>query len=67
MDVSTYGTISSPGSPGNYPPNRDCTWYLVAPPGKRIQLHFFSMQLETHDTCDYDYLAVRKMEFLNPQ
>lgn len=59
MEVTEHGTITSPGSPGNYPPNRNCIWKLTAPPSKRIQLHFFTMQLEAHDTCQYDYLAVR--------
>lgn len=43
---------------GKYPPNRDCIWKISAPPSKRIQLHFFTMQLESHETCQYDYLAV---------
>lgn len=59
MSITEHGTIKSPGSPGNYPPNRDCIWKLTAPPSKRIQLHFFTMQLEAHETCQYDYLAVR--------
>lgn len=59
FEITSYGTISSPGSPGNYPPNRDCMWVLMAPPGKRIEFHFFTMQLESHDTCEYDYLSVR--------
>lgn len=60
FSISTYGTISSPGSPGKYPPNRDCYWKLIAPYGKRIQMHFFTMQLEKHETCQFDYLAVSK-------
>lgn len=58
VEVKSHGTIASPGSPGNYPPRRDCTWHLTAPNGKRIQFHFFTMQLEAHITCQYDYLAV---------
>lgn len=58
MDITTHGTITSPGSPGKYPPNRDCEWVLTAPPGKRIHFHFFTMQLEAHENCEYDYLAV---------
>lgn len=61
LSVTSHGTISSPGSPGNYPPNRDCLWILMAPAGKRLQFHFFTMQLEAHENCDYDYLAVRKL------
>lgn len=56
--IDSFGTITSPGSPGNYPQNRDCEWHLAAPNGKRINLHFFSMQLETHSTCDQDFLAI---------
>lgn len=59
INVTTHGTISSPGSPGRYPINRDCIWKLTTDPTKLIQLHFFTMQLETHETCQYDYLAVR--------
>uniref|UniRef100_A0A7G3AGB7 Cubilin n=1 Tax=Lutzomyia longipalpis TaxID=7200 RepID=A0A7G3AGB7_LUTLO len=56
--ASSYGTITSPGSPGNYPPNRDCQWVIQAPAGKRIQLHFFVMKIEYHETCKFDYLAI---------
>lgn len=56
--LNTHGTLYSPGSPGNYPQNRDCEWHLAAIPGKRLQLHFFTMQLENHDTCDNDFVAV---------
>lgn len=58
MNATTYGTITSPGSPGHYPPNRDCWWYLSAPPGKRIQLHFLTMQIESHVDCSFDYLSL---------
>lgn len=58
FEVDSHGTISSPGTPGNYPPNRDCEWDLTAPTGKRIQFQFFTMQLEAHETCEYDYVAV---------
>lgn len=58
ITIESFGTITSPGSPGNYPQNRDCEWHLRAPPGKRIELHFFAMQLETHAACDADFVAV---------
>lgn len=58
ISIQSHGIIASPGSPGNYPPNRDCVWKLSAPPSNRIQLHFFTLQLEAHETCQYDYLAV---------
>lgn len=42
--------------------HRDCSWVLKAPYGKRIALHFYSMQLESHTDCNADYLAVRSSE-----
>ncbi|KAL9700067.1 hypothetical protein quinque_003508 [Culex quinquefasciatus] len=56
--VKSHGVIASPGSPGNYPPNRDCKWFLKAPAGKRLQFHFFTMKLEAHDSCQYDFVQI---------
>uniref|UniRef100_A0A0P6JSL8 Putative fibrillin n=1 Tax=Aedes aegypti TaxID=7159 RepID=A0A0P6JSL8_AEDAE len=58
LSVKSHGVIASPGSPGKYPPNRDCKWYLSAPAGKRLQFHFFTMQLEAHDSCEYDFVQI---------
>ncbi|KAH8276594.1 hypothetical protein KR044_004736, partial [Drosophila immigrans] len=58
IDFETHGTLASPGSPGNYPRNRDCQWHLVAPSTKRIKLTFFSLQLEHHDDCHHDYVQI---------
>lgn len=58
FETNTYGTIASPGSPGNYPMNRDCFWRIMAPVGKRIQLNFFLLAIEAHRSCAYDYLAI---------
>ncbi|XP_059613843.1 cubilin homolog [Phlebotomus argentipes] len=58
IDTTSFGVIKSPGSPGTYPPNRDCQWLIRAPAGKRLQFHFFVMQMESHENCEYDYLAV---------
>ncbi|XP_017064010.1 cubilin homolog [Drosophila eugracilis] len=59
LDFETHGTLASPGSPGNYPKNRDCRWQLVAPTSKRIKLTFFSLQLEQHDSCNFDYVKIK--------
>lgn len=58
IETTSFGTIASPGSPGNYPPNRDCWWFLSAPPGKRLQLHFLAMKIESHVDCGFDYLTI---------
>ena len=38
IEGATHGSINSPGYPGNYPPERDCEWTVVAPLGKRVQV-----------------------------
>ncbi|KAJ8727242.1 hypothetical protein PYW08_015639 [Mythimna loreyi] len=58
VDATTHGHISSPGSPGPYPPNRDCYWHLTTSLGKRINLHFFALDIETHSNCSFDFLAI---------
>lgn len=52
------GTISSPGSPGNYPMNRDCIWTITAPPSKRIQFLFYTLMIESHETCAFDFVEI---------
>ncbi|KAH0627496.1 hypothetical protein JD844_003261 [Phrynosoma platyrhinos] len=52
----TYGSINSPGYPGNYPPNRDCYWMLSTNPGLLITFAFGTLRLEHHDNCSNDYL-----------
>ncbi|CAD1477837.1 unnamed protein product, partial [Heterotrigona itama] len=56
--TNDYGTISSPGSPGRYPPNRDCYWQITVRPSKRIQIHFGQLMLEEHSTCEADFLEI---------
>jgi cubilin len=38
--------------------NSECEWILFAPPGKRIQFLFYTLMIESHATCDYDYLEI---------
>ena len=55
---SNFGSINSPGYPGLYPHNRDCFWRITVDAGLKIMFAFGTLRLETHDTCDYDYLEV---------
>lgn len=57
-NVSIHGVIVYPGAAIKYPQNRDCEWVLMAPVDKRIQLIFFSLQIEEHNDCNGDYLAI---------
>ncbi|KAK9889124.1 hypothetical protein WA026_004393 [Henosepilachna vigintioctopunctata] len=56
INTTSHGTIQSPGSPGNYPNNRDCYWTLFAPTGKRLLFHFFSFDIGQSVNCSEDYL-----------
>ncbi|CAH0628596.1 unnamed protein product [Chrysodeixis includens] len=64
VNATTHGHISSPGSPGPYPPNRDCYWHLTTTLGKRISLHFYELDIESHINCSFDYLAIYDGEHL---
>ncbi|GFU96641.1 cubilin homolog [Trichonephila clavipes] len=61
LNTSEYGSVNSPGYPGKYPVNRTCEWMVRVPFGKRIQFHFATLQIESHDNCSYDYLKVSKL------
>ncbi|XP_074837804.1 bone morphogenetic protein 1 isoform X3 [Carettochelys insculpta] len=53
------GSITSPGWPKEYPPNKDCVWHLVAPSQYRISLQFEFFETEGNDVCKYDFVEVR--------
>ncbi|XP_042541866.1 cubilin [Dipodomys spectabilis] len=55
----TYGSIKSPGYPGNYPPGRDCVWRILTSPGLLITFTFGTLSLESHEDCNKDYLEIR--------
>ncbi|KAM9307657.1 cubilin [Gastrophryne carolinensis] len=53
-----HGLITSPGYPGNYPPNRDCYWTISTEPGLYITFAFGTLSLEHHESCENDYLEI---------
>lgn len=57
--MDTYGSISSPGYPGNYPVNRDCFWTISTSPGLLITFAFGTLSLGHHENCSYDHLEVK--------
>ncbi|XP_005856789.1 PREDICTED: cubilin, partial [Myotis brandtii] len=57
--TGTYGSIKSPGYPGNYPPGRDCVWRVITSPDLVITFAFGTLSLEHHDDCSKDYLEIR--------
>ncbi|BHF77938.1 Bone morphoproteintic protein 1 [Sparganum proliferum] len=52
------GEIVSPGYPERYPPSSECTWNIEVPVGNIVNLTFHSFEVESHENCSYDYLAV---------
>ncbi|BHF77942.1 Bone morphoproteintic protein 1 [Sparganum proliferum] len=52
------GTIMSPGYPNPYPPSSECTWNIEVPDGDTVTLTFHSFELESHEDCSNDYLAI---------
>uniref|UniRef100_A0A671W3P3 Metalloendopeptidase n=1 Tax=Sparus aurata TaxID=8175 RepID=A0A671W3P3_SPAAU len=65
------GSLTTPGWPKEYPPNKNCVWQLVAPIQYRITLVFDVFETEGndvtqhrlspvyHQVCKYDYVEVR--------
>lgn len=53
-----FGYLKSPGWPEVYPHGLDCTILLKAPQGSTISLFFNSFDVESHPSCQYDYLEV---------
>ncbi|XP_065821828.1 bone morphogenetic protein 1-like isoform X4 [Labrus bergylta] len=53
------GSLTTPGWPKEYPPNKNCLWQLVAPIQYRITLVFDVFETEGNDVCKYDYVEVR--------
>ncbi|CAL8321576.1 unnamed protein product [Lota lota] len=52
------GSLSTPGWPKEYPPNKNCVWQLVAPAQYCITLVFDAFETEGNHVCKYDYVEV---------
>lgn len=55
----SYGYLKSPGWPSVYPHDMDCSIVLRAPQNSSISLFFDSFDVESHSSCNFDYLEVR--------
>ncbi|XP_048086105.1 CUB and sushi domain-containing protein 1 [Alosa alosa] len=53
------GTILSPGFPGNYPSNSDCTWRIYLPVGFGAHVQFLNFSTE----ANHDFLEIRNGPF----
>ncbi|XP_020288864.1 bone morphogenetic protein 1 isoform X2 [Pseudomyrmex gracilis] len=52
------GTITSPNYPDYYPGRKDCVWHFTTKPGHRIKLIFKVFEMEPHQECAYDHIAI---------
>ncbi|XP_015588432.1 tolloid-like protein 2 isoform X3 [Cephus cinctus] len=52
------GTITSPNYPDYYPGYKDCVWHFTTTPGHRIKLIFNAFEMEPHQECAYDHIAI---------
>ncbi|KAM4678275.1 procollagen C-endopeptidase enhancer 1 [Discoglossus pictus] len=53
------GSLNTPNWPeNNYPGGASCSWHIVAPKDKVIELSFGKFDLEGDSYCRYDYVAV---------
>ncbi|CAH1775425.1 unnamed protein product [Owenia fusiformis] len=53
------GLITSPNYPNNYFHSRECEWTIVLSQGKQILLNITDFIMESHSSCNYDYLEIR--------
>lgn len=56
------GTITSPGWPKEYPPNKNCVWQVVAPTQYRISVKFEFFELEGNEVSA-QYIESFKITF----
>ena len=57
MSSGESGTLISPNYPNNYPNNFDETYSIEVDERSRIELSFEDFDLESHNSCAYDFCA----------
>lgn len=53
------GTIVHPNYPAKYKVNRNCQYAITVTPGKRIRISFEQIDLESSETCSYDFIEIQ--------
>lgn len=56
--TAPHGQIYSPNYPDQYPASKDCVWHFSTTPGHRIRLTFSVFEMEPHQECTYDHIAL---------
>ncbi|GAB1597687.1 hypothetical protein Ahia01_000045300, partial [Argonauta hians] len=52
------GTITSPNYPNSYPNNIYCVWKIIGDEGRKINLTFVTIDVESSENCSKDYIDV---------
>ena len=52
------GQIHSPNYPNKYDSHDDCSWLLQVDANHRIKFFFVDFDVEPHNNCSYDYVAL---------
>uniref|UniRef100_H2YKV4 CUB domain-containing protein n=1 Tax=Ciona savignyi TaxID=51511 RepID=H2YKV4_CIOSA len=52
------GSFASPKYPDLYPPNSDCVWQIIVDPAFHVGINFDDFEIEQHDGCFFDYVAL---------
>ena len=58
--LTSPGTITTPGYPGNYSNNEDCEWVIQFRPQMRIKLEFHDFEIQHHGECRYRDISLLK-------
>ncbi|KAH3817670.1 hypothetical protein DPMN_119225 [Dreissena polymorpha] len=58
--TDSFGVITSPNFPSNYPNKVECTWVINAPEGYVINVYFteFELEFSYNYDCDDDYIEL---------
>lgn len=57
--------IQSPNWPEHYRPSKECVWKIMADENHQVSMRFDSFDLESHDSCAYDYVEIRDGDSLS--
>ncbi|XP_038578939.1 cubilin [Micropterus salmoides] len=56
--TDSEGIFISPNWPNNYAHDRQCIYLIRLPVGEKVALNFTHMNLESHNSCSFDYVEV---------
>ncbi|XP_043479110.1 cubilin-like isoform X2 [Leptopilina heterotoma] len=65
--TAANGDIISPNYPQPYGKSALCTWNIIVSAGSFVQIVFADFELETHNTCRFDYLEIGEGSDANRQ